>query len=54
MIERDPKTLWSAVLWRLMACTPSAWASSGPMPVDLEDSFRIWEQCHRLMNEEAA
>ena len=44
-------SMWSLVLSRLQNDLPSSWASSCPVPPDLEDAFKIMDEANRRIHE---
>jgi len=44
-------SMWSRVLSRLQNDLPSSWASSCPVPLDLEDAFKIMDEANRRIHE---
>jgi hypothetical protein len=41
--------LWHRLLWRLETDLPSSWASSCPVPGELEDAFVLLYEAKKLM-----
>jgi hypothetical protein len=44
-------SMWGRVLSRLQNDLPSSWASSCPVPLDLEDAFKIMDEANRRIHE---
>ena len=44
-------SMWGRVLSRLQNDLPSSWASSCPVPLDLEDAFEIMDEANRRIHE---
>lgn len=45
----EAKKLWHRILWRLESVSPSAFASSCPVPPDLADAFVLLYEAKKLM-----